>query len=42
VGAGVTVLFKHGRRLVEDHTALEKVKVTESQFADDLALYATS
>ena len=36
VGAGVTVLFKHGRRLVGDRTAkfrLERVKVTESQFA---------
>jgi len=45
VGAGVTVLFKHGRRLVGDRTAksrLERVKVTESQFADDLALYAAS
>ena len=45
MGAGVTVLFKHGRRLVGDRTAksrLERVKVTESQFADDLALYATS
>jgi len=45
VGAGVIVLFKHGRRLVGDRTAkssLERVKVTESQFADDLALYATS
>ena len=45
VGAGVTVLFKHGRRLVGDRTAksrLERVKVSESQFADDLVLYATS
>jgi len=45
VGAGVTVLFKHGRRLVGDCTVksrLERVKVTESQFADNPALYATS
>ena len=44
-GAGVTVLYKHGRRLVGDHTVksrLQRVQVTESQFADDLALYAAS
>jgi len=39
------VLYKHGRRLVGDRTVksrLESVQVTESQFADDLALYAAS
>ena len=39
------VLFKHGRKLVEDHMAKSKldiVRVTESQFADDVALYAGS
>ena len=43
--AGVTVLYSHGRRLAGDHTVksrLERVQVTESQFADDLALYAAS
>ena len=43
--AGVEALFKIGRRLVGDRTAkskLDAVKVTESQFADDVALYATS
>ena len=38
VGVGVTVLVRHGRRLVGDHIAksrLERVKVTESQFGDD-------
>jgi len=38
--AGVTVLYKHGRRLVDDRTVMERVQATESQFADDLALYA--
>ena len=39
------VLFRHGRKLIEDRTAksrLSEVRVTESQFADDVALYATS
>ena len=44
-GAGVSVLYKHGRKLVGDRTAksrLNEMRVTESQFADDVALYATS
>ena len=44
-GAGVSVLYKHGRKLVWDRTAksrLSEMRVTESQFADDVALYATS
>ena len=44
-GTGVTMLYKHGRRLVGDHTVksrLQRVQVIESQFADDLALYAAS
>ena len=44
-GAGVSVLYKHGRKLVGDHTTksrLSEMRVTESQFADDVALYATS
>ena len=43
--AGVTVRYKHGRRLVGDRTAksrLQEVRVRESQFADDVAIYATS
>lgn len=43
--AGVDVLFHHGRKLVGDRTAksrLSVVRVTESQFADDVALYAGS
>ena len=43
--AGMTVLYRHGRKLVGDRTAKSrflKVQVTESQFADDLALYAVS
>ena len=43
--AGVPILYKHGRKLVGDRTAksrLLKVQVTESQFADDLALYAVT
>ena len=43
--AGVPVLYKHGRKLVGDRTAkarLSQVKVTETQFADDAALYTTS
>ena len=41
----MNVRFKHGRKLVGDRTAkawLNVVKVTESQFADDTATYATS
>jgi len=41
----VSVLYKHGRKLVKDRTVkfrLLKVQVTESQFADDLALYAVT
>ena len=37
------ILYRHGRKLMGDQTAksrLLKVQVTESQFADDLALYA--
>ena len=44
-GAGVSVLYKHGRKLVGDCTAksrLSEMRITESQFADDVALYATS
>ena len=41
--AGVTVLFKHGSKLMGDHTAksrLLRVNVGESLFADDATLYA--
>ena len=40
---GVPVLYKYGRKLVGDHTVksrLLRVRISESQFADDLALYA--
>ena len=43
--AGVDVLFKHGRRLVGNWTTKFKsdvLRVTESQFANDVALYAGS
>ena len=42
--AGLTVRYKHSTRLVGDHTAKSQlqVRVTESQFADDVAIYATS
>ena len=43
--AGVNVLYKHGRKLVGDRTAksrLCEMMLTETQFADDAALYATS
>ena len=43
--AGVQVKHKHGRKLVGDRTAKSRLQcttVTESQFADDVALYATS
>ena len=42
---GVTVKYRIGRRLVGDRTAkarLQTVTVTESQFADDVAVYATT
>ena len=42
---GVSVMYKHGRKLVGDRTAklrLQQVRVTESQFADDVAMYAIS
>ena len=41
---GVGIKFKCGRKLVGDRTAksrLNEVKVTESQFADDAAVYTT-
>ena len=41
--AGVNVLCRHRRRLVGDHTVksgLDRVQVTEFQFADDLVMYA--
>ena len=44
-GAGIDVLFKHGRKLVGDRTAkskLEVVRETETQFADDVALHFSS
>ena len=44
-GAGVSVLYKHGRKLVGYCTAksrLSEMRITESQFVDDVALYATS
>ena len=43
--AGVDVLYKHGRKLVGDRTTksrLNEMRVTETQFADDAALYATT
>ena len=42
---GVTVKYKIARKLVGDRTAksrLSEVRVTESQFADDVAVYATT
>ena len=42
---GVEILYRLGRKLVGDRTAksrLNSVSVTESQFADDAALYTTS
>lgn len=44
-GQGVRVLYKLGRKLVGDRTTksmLDEVKVTETQCADDAALYSTS
>lgn len=43
--AGVDVLYRHGRKLVGDRMAksrLNELRVTETQFADDAALYTTS
>ena len=43
--AGEDALFQLGRKLVGDRTAklrLNMVRVTESQFADDVALYTRS
>ena len=43
--AGVDVLPRHGRKLVGDRTAKSRlcvVRVTESEFADDVALYTSS
>lgn len=40
--AGVMVRYMMGRKLVGDRTAksrLEEVRITESQFADDVAVY---
>ena len=45
VEVGVNVLSRPGRKLVGDRTAksqLAVVKVTDSQFADDLALYVST
>ena len=42
---GVTVGYKHGRKFVGDRTAkshLDRTRITESQFADDIAVYTTS
>ena len=42
---GIPVLFRMGRRLVGDRTAksrLQSVLVSDSQFADDVALYTTT
>ena len=39
------MLYKHGRKLVGDHTAksrLTEMGVTVSHIADDVALYTTS
>ena len=41
--AGLDVLFRHGRKLVRDRTTrLSVVRVTESKFSDNVALYTTS
>ena len=42
---GVTVRYRHGRRLVGDRTSksrLHLIRIKESKFADDVAVYATS
>ena len=44
-GVLVDALFQHGRKLVRDRTAksrLDVVRVTDSQRADDVALYTRS
>ena len=44
-GEGVNMLYKIGRKLVGDRTAksrLKEARVTETQFADDAALYSMS
>ena len=43
--AGVTLRFRHGQKLVGDRTAksrLSTTRITESQFADDAAVYAAT
>ena len=43
--AGVTVRHRIGRKLVGDRTAksrLQEIRMTESQFADDVAVYAAT
>ena len=45
MGAGGMLLYKHGKRLVDDHTSkarLSEVRVTETQSADDVAFFANS
>ena len=36
---GIDVLFRHGRKLVGAKHKMSVTRVTESQFADDVALY---
>ena len=41
----MTVRYRYDRRLVGDQTAkshLDQIRITESQFADDAAVYTTS
>ena len=43
--AGVSIKFRHGRKLVGDRTTKSRLinsQITESQFADDAAVYATT
>ena len=43
--AGIDVMFTHGRKPVEDRTVKSRlgvVRVSETQFADDVALYSSS
>ena len=43
--AGVTVLYKHYRKLVDDHTTnarLSEENATKTQFTNTIALYTTS
>ena len=42
VDIGVDVLSRPGRRLVGDRTAKSRLRITESQFVDDLALFAST